>query len=355
MPEQRILDQVLNLPELEALARQILPEMSYEYVASGAADEITVGWNRTAYDRIALRPRMLSGTNTPDLTVPMLGGTLRFPILLAPTAYHRTIHSEGEIATATGAGKAGATLIVSSASTTPIEKIAEAATGPLWFQIYFQSERDFTADVIQRATAAGCEALCLTVDTPVLGARNRQTRARFELGPGIETPHLFDIGQHGRAIMDPTREVLSWKDVEWLRSISSVPLFLKGILAGEDAARAIDSGADGVIVSNHGGRNLDTALATIDALPEIVEDVQGRVPVLVDGGIRRGTDVVKALALGANAVLIGRPYLYGLAVGGADGVARCVEILVKELEMAMMLCGIKDIDGIDESIIFSRS
>ena len=348
------LEEILSLPELEVLARPLMSEMAFEYVASGAADEITLEWNRTAYNKIALRPRMLAGTNEPGLSVDLLGEKIPFPIILAPTAYHKAVHPDGEIETARGAGISGATLIVSSACTTPIEKIAEAATGPLWFQLYFQSEREFTRDVVDRAVAAGCKALCLTVDTPVLGARNRQAKARFELARGVETPHLFDIGQHGRAIMDPTREVLSWKDVEWLRSISTVPLLLKGILAADDAVRAIDSGADGVVVSNHGGRNLDTALATIDALPQIVEAVQSRVPVLVDGGIRRGTDVMKALALGANAVLIGRPYLYGLAVGGAAGVARCVEILVKELEMGMMLCGVKSIREIDRSIVVSR-
>src|SRR5436190_15736461 len=300
----RLSSEFLSLPELEALARECMPAMAYEYVASGAADEITIKWNREAYDRIALRQRVLVGVEQPLTEVTMFGKTLRFPFLLAPVGYQKVLHPEGEIATAKGAGAAGAAWVVSSASNTSLEEIAEAASAPLWFQLYLQSDRDFTKDVVDRADAAGYRALCLTVDTPVLGARNRQTRSRFQLPPGVDTPHLSDIRRPGRSILDPTRVVPSWKDVEWLRSISKLPLVLKGILDGNDAQRAIASGADGVIVSNHGGRNLDTVQASFDVLPEIVAALDSHVPVLIDGGIRRGTDVLKALARGATAVLI---------------------------------------------------
>ena len=343
---------ILSLIEMEERARTSMPEMAYEYVASGSADEKTLGWNRDAFNRIALKPRILTSVEAPDTSVEILGSTLPFPILLAPTAYHRVLHPLGEIATVRGAGAAGAVMVVSSASSTSIEEIAKEATAPLWFQLYVQADREFTRDVVSRAVAAGCSALCVTVDTPVIGVRDRQVRARFCLPPGVETPHLSDVGTLGRVPFDPRRMVLSWADIDWLRSICSVPVVLKGILSGEDAKRALDAGADGLIVSNHGGRNLDTAVATIDALPEVVEAVDSRAPVLMDGGIRRGTDVLKALAAGARAVLIGRPYCFGLGVGGAAGVERSIRILAHELELGMILTGRCSLEEIDRSLIW---
>jgi len=227
------------------------------------------------------------------------------------------------------------------------------ATSPLWFQLYFQSDPGFTRDVVRQAEDAGCEALCLTVDSPIIGPRNRQARARFRLPPDVTTPHLYDIGHRKQEIMDPRRVSATWKDVEWLRAFTRLPVILKGILEPEDAELAIQSGASAVVVSNHGGRNLDTAPASIDALPEVVDRVQSRVPLLVDGGIRRGTDVLKALALGAAAVLIGRPYCYALSVAGGAGVSRVVEILRTELEAAMMLCGVSNVSHIDRSLLWT--
>jgi 4-hydroxymandelate oxidase len=342
---------VLSLPEFEEHARRCMSTMTYEYVASGAADEHTLRWNREAYDRIRLRPRVLRDVTRIDMRVSLFGKELPFPILLAPTAYHRTIHPEGEIATARGAGAAKATWVVSSSTTTTIEDIAGAATAPLWFQLYLQPDRGFIRDLVQRVEEAGCQALCLTVDQPVLGARNRQTRAKFALPPGVTAPYRRDIGL-GKDILDPRRTVATWKDVEWLRSIARGPLLLKGVLTAEDAEQSLQAGAQGIIVSNHGARILDTAPATIDALPEVAERIDGRAPVLVDGGVRRGTDIVKALAVGASAVLIGRPYCYGLAVGGADGVHRAVDILRTELEMAMMLTGRASLGEIDRSVLW---
>ncbi len=343
---------VLSLSEFEVRARACMSQMAYEFVASGAADEITLGWNREAFDRIRLRPRVLEDVSRMDLRLSLFGIELPFPILLAPIAYNRVMHPDGELETARGAGAAGATWIVSSSSTTSIEEIAAVASAPLWFQLYVQSDREFTLEQVRRAEAAGCTALCLTVDTPVLGARNRQARANFRLPSGVTTPHLFDIGRGKQEIMSPKRVVVTWKDVEWLRSNAHVPLLLKGILTPDDAERALVAGADGVIVSNHGARNLDTVPATIDALYAVTQRVAGRSPVLVDGGIRRGTDVLKAIALGASAVLIGRAYCYGLAVAGAAGVTRTVEILRQELEMAMMLTGRPSIDSIDSTLLW---
>ena len=341
----------LSLPELEERARECMTEMAYEFVASGAADEITIRWNREAFDRVALRQRVLRGIKEPKTSVTVFGTTLPFPILLAPVGYQRVLHPDGEIATAKGAGAVGAAFVVSTATNTSLEDIAEAASAPLWFQLYLQTDREFTKDLIDRAAAAGYGALCLTVDTPVLGARNRQTRSQFKLPAGVDTPHLSDIKKPGRSIMNPARVVPGWKDVEWLRSNTKLPLVLKGILNGDDAKHAIESGADGVIVSNHGGRNLDTLQASFDVLPEVVAAVDSRVPVLLDGGVRRGTDVLKALARGAAAILIGRPYCYALALGGEAGVKRCVEILRIELEMAMMLSGRESLASIDGSLI----
>jgi 4-hydroxymandelate oxidase len=349
------LSAILSLPEFEERARQRMSPMAYEFVASGAADERTLQWNRDAFDRIRLRPRVLRDVSTVDTRVTLLGREQPFPILLAPTAYHRVLHPDGEIETARGANAANVTWIVSMSTTTAIGEIASAATAPLWFQLYFQSDAGFTRDVVRQAEDAGCEAICLTVDSPVIGARNRQARALFRLPPDVTTPHLYDIGHRKQAIMDPRRVAATWKDVDWLRAFTRLPLMLKGILDPDDAELAIQAGAQGIIVSNHGARNLDTVPATIDALPDVVGRVQGRVPLLVDGGIRRGTDVLKSIALGATAVLIGRPYCYGLGVAGSEGIRRVVEILHGELEAAMMLSGVSTISSIDRSLLWDRS
>jgi 4-hydroxymandelate oxidase len=365
------LDSLLNLFDFERAAGACMTPEVQAYIAGGAADEITLRWNREALDRIALRPRVLVDVSKIDTRLKLLGEDLPHPILLAPAASHRIVHAEGELATARGAAAAQAVLIVSSAATTSFEDIARvarppsAAAVPLWFQLYAQKDRGFTRALVERVVAHGCRALCLTVDTPVIGIRDREVRGGFALPPGLEHPNLkgsFPAGLRAEhrptdpmGIYSPALDAsLTWKDLGWLNSLAKVPLLVKGVLDPEDAARAVAEGADGIIVSNHGGRNLDTALATADALPEIVEKVGGHIPVLVDGGIRRGTDVLKLLALGASAVLIGRPYLYGLAVGGAEGVARVVQLLRRELEMAMALTGRTSLGAIDRTVLFPR-
>jgi 4-hydroxymandelate oxidase len=360
------LEGIASLNDLEPRAREKMSHLAYEYVAGGAGEENTLRWNREAYDHIRLRPRVLVDVSRIDTRVRLVGQDLAFPILLAPTAYHRLVHPEGERATARGAGAAGATLVVSSFANTAVEDVAAAATQPLWFQLYVQRDRGFTRDLVSRAEAAGCRALCVTVDTPVLGPRDRESRAHFLLPPGMDRPNLAgakavgiagDVRAHRpvegeiySTVLDPT---LTWKEIEWLQSVARVPVLLKGILNPEDADRAARMGVAGIVVSNHGARNLDTAPATIDALPRVADAVEGRTVVLVDGGIRRGTDVLKALALGAAAVLIGRPYLYGLALAGADGVARAVRILRTELEMAMALTGRPSLRDIDRGVLWS--
>src|SRR5205814_2171167 len=290
-----------------------------------------------------------------DTSVTLCGDTLPHPILLAPVAYQKLFHDDGEAASARGAGEAKAVFVVSTATTTSIEDIAANASSPLWLQIYLQQDRGMTRDLVARAEAAGVRALCLTVDTPVVGTRNRQERAGFKLPSHLSTPHLDPEGRERLGRTSTTREAIGWRAVEWLQSIANVPVLLKGIITGDDAARAIDHGARGILISNHGSRNLDTLPATIDALPEVAERVDGRVPLLLDGGVRRGTDIVKAIALGATAVLIGRPYAFALAVDGAKGVARCVAILREELEATMALIGCKSIAGLNPNVLWDRT
>ena len=346
------------LTDFEPLAKARVSAMAWEYVNGAAADETTVRWNREAFSRIRLKPQVLNDVSKLDSRVTLYGREHQFPILLAPTAAHKLMHPEGELATARGAGAAHASFVLSSFSTTRIEDVAATAKTPFWFQLYVQPDRGFTRSLVQRAESAGCSALCLTVDTPTAGARDRETRAKVSFPP---LPNLEGAKQAGgeeyraaenkiySAILDPT---VTWKDVEWLRSFTKVPLLVKGILNPADAERAVQRGAGGIIVSNHGGRNLDTVPATIDALPLITEKIGGRVPVLVDGGIRRGTDVLKAIALGANAVLIGRPYLYGLAAEGQNGVTRVLQILQREFLMAMALSGRTSIKEIDRTVLW---
>jgi 4-hydroxymandelate oxidase len=351
---------LFDLPDFERAAQASATPMAWAYMAGAAADELTLRWNSEAYQKLRVKPRALVDVSKLDTRVTLLGRELPFPILIAPTAYHKLFHPEGEIASVRGAGAADATMVVSSSATVAIEDVAKAATKPIWFQLYVQTNRDFTATIIKRAEAAGCEALVVTVDTPVLGPRYRELRGKFMLPPGMERANLRGLpGAVGAnrptenniysVMLDPT---LTWQDIAWIRSLTKMPVLLKGILNPDDAERAVQSGVAGIIVSNHGARNLDTAPATIDILPEVIARVRGRLPVLVDGGIRRGTDVLKAIALGATAVLIGRPAVYGLAAQGAEGVTRVVNILRREFEAAMALSGRPTIKSIDASLIW---
>ena len=344
--------------DFEALAQARMSPMAWEYVSAGAADELTLRWNREAYEKIRLQPRVLVDVTGLDTRVTLFGRDHAFPILMAPAAAHTLTHPEGELATVRGANAAQATFCLSSYASRSVEEVAAAATGPLWFQLYMQTDYGFTRELVERAEAAGCEALCLTVDTPIGGARNRETRAAVTL-PAM--PNLTGFkGVPSSGLQTGTVQIynpyfdaaLSWKDVEWLRSFAKIPLLLKGVMNPEDAERAVEAGVAGLIVSNHGGRNLDTLPATIDALPRVTERVGGRVPVLLDGGIRRGTDVLKGLALGASAVMVGRAYLYGLAVDGANGVAAVMGILQRELMMAMALTGKTRVEDVDRSVLW---
>jgi 4-hydroxymandelate oxidase len=348
-----------TLDELEAQAREVLPAMVFDYFAGGAGDEWTLAENRRAFDRWVIRHRVLVDVSHVDLETKVLGQSTPMPILLAPTAFQRMAHPDGELATARAAMSLGVTMIVSTIATFSIEEIA--ATGvPRWFQLYVLKDRDFTADLVLRAHAAGYAALVLTVDTPVLGRRVRDERNRFDLPPGIVMANLDGSGLPNAAgsgltshILSRHDDSLSWDDLAWLRGLAPMPLVLKGVVAAEDARRAADAGVDALIVSNHGGRQLDGAPPTIDALPEVVDAAAGRLEVLVDGGVRRGTDVLKALALGASAVCVGRPYLWGLATGGEAGVRSVLRYLRDDLTLAMALSGQPAVSSIDRSLVRS--
>ena len=340
----------VNVAEFEALARERMSASAYDYYAGGAEDEVTLAANRDAFRGIAIRPRMLAGVSNATTATDILGVSLRLPVVLAPTAFNKLGHADGEIAAARAAGTAGTLMCCSTVSSTSIEDVGAAATGPLWFQLYVYRDREVTRDLVRRAEAAGCRALVLTVDTPRLGRRERDMRGGFSLPPGIAIANLERYGtpdalqwagtttftEYVHRLIDDS---LTWESVDWLRSITALPILIKGVLTAEDARLAVAHGAAGVIVSNHGGRQLDGAMATIDALPEIAQAVAGQLPVLMDGGIRRGTDVFKALALGASVVCIGRAYLWGLAAEGEAGVVRVLEMLRAELELTMVLAG----------------
>jgi 4-hydroxymandelate oxidase len=347
----------VNTLDFEAIAREKMTASAYDYYAGGAEDEITLGENRQAFRRIALRPRVLAGTDAVATDTELFGVNLPYPIGLAPTAFNRLGHPDGELAAARAAGRAGTLMCCSTISSTSIEDIAAAATGPLWFQLYVYRDRDVTRDLVARAEAAGCRAIVLTVDTPQLGRRERDMRGGFSLPPGIGlrnlerygTPdalrwsHTSSFTDYVHHLLDPS---LTWDAVTWLTSITTLPVLIKGILTPEDAALAIEHGVSGIVVSNHGGRQLDGVIATIDALPAIASRVAGRMPVLMDGGIRRGTDVFKAIALGARAVLIGRAYLWGLAADGEAGVSRVLEMLEHEFKLTMALAGCRTVASI---------
>jgi 4-hydroxymandelate oxidase len=340
-----------TIAEFEAVARERLDPAHYDYFAGGAQDEITLRENESAFQRLRLVPRVLRGSDKRDLSVELLGTPSSMPILVAPTAFHRLAHPDGELATARAAARAGTIMIVSMAATTAIEDIAaaarEVAPDPgLWFQLYLQPDLEFSEAIVRRAENAGVKAFVVTVDSPVLGRRERDDRNGFhDLPPGLAVENLRNVGENrsgGNA--SHVREIvmsagLNWDHIAWLRSKTKLPVLIKGVLHAEDARLAVHHGVAGIVVSNHGGRQLDTVPATIDVLPEIAAAVGGALPVLLDGGIRRGTDVVKALALGADAVGVGRPVVWGLAAGGREGVSEVLEMLRADFDQALALCG----------------
>jgi isopentenyl diphosphate isomerase/L-lactate dehydrogenase-like FMN-dependent dehydrogenase len=338
----------LNVFEYEVLAQERMDPASWDFYAGGSDDEITLRANQDDFARIRLRPRVLVNASHCDTSTSLLGMSVPMPILVAPTSLHRLAHPEGERATAQGAGAAGALMVVSTDATCPLEEVAQAASGPLWFQLYiYGSSLEIAGGLIRRAETAGYQAIVLTVDFPVMGNRERSKRHRGPMPP----PPLVEANFVGLPPQDLDPFPLTWDIIDWLHVESGLPILVKGILTAEDARLSLERGVSGIIVSNHGGRQLDGAVTSIEALPEIVDAVAGRCEVYLDGGIRRGTDILKALALGARAVLVGRPILWGLAVDGAHGVQRVLEMLHTELERAMALAGCPTLASINRTLV----
>jgi 4-hydroxymandelate oxidase len=352
----------LNIGQLEAIARERLTEMAWDYYSSGADDEHCVRNNAAAFAKYELHHRVLVDVSRRELATTVLGEPIAMPIIVAPTAFHRLAHDDGELATVRGAGDAGTLFVLSTLSNTAVEDVTRAANGPVWFQLYVYKDRGATAALVHRVEAAGARALVVTVDAPLLGRRERDVKNGFALPNGLTVKNLLADGYaavdapqgdsglaaYFQTLLDPA---LTWDAIGWLRSITKLPVVVKGIVRADDAARAVAAGAAGIVVSNHGGRQLDASPTTIDVLARVVDAVAGRAEVLLDGGVRRGTDVVKAIALGARAVLVGRPILWGLAAGGREGVAHVLAMLRRELDLAMALAGCPTIASITRDLV----
>jgi isopentenyl diphosphate isomerase/L-lactate dehydrogenase-like FMN-dependent dehydrogenase len=379
---------VVNIDDLRRLARHRLPQVVFDYVDGGADEELTLSANLRVFRDITLRPRNAIAIGECDLKTRVLGEEISFPALLAPVGYARLMHPGGEVASARAAGNAGTGFILSSISGHKLEHVKAATKGPSWYQLYLLGGREAAEAAIDRAHRAGFTALVITVDTPIAGMRERDQRNGMKelLGASLfaKLPYLPGILTHPRWLMSflsdggvPKLEniviprkgplalvdvatvlahaVVTWEDLKWIRKMWHEPIVVKGILIGDDARRAVDEGAAAVVVSNHGGRQLDGVSPSLRALPEVVAAVKGQVEVLMDGGIRRGSDIIKAICLGANAVLVGRAYVYGLAAAGEAGVARSLEILKNDLDRTLRLVGCSSIAKLDRSYLDTRS
>ena len=340
---------LLNVGDYARIAQGSLPKDVLGYYEGGALDEITLRENMAGWERLKLYYRVLAGVGPREMGATVLGRSVSMPICVAPTAFHRLACEEGEVATARAAKKAGTLFILSSLSNTPMEKVFPAAGSPRWFQLYIYKDREITRELVQRAEAAGAEAIVLTVDAPGLGTRERDMRNNFRLPDGLSVANLAPLGKgdmpdvegSGLAayVRDNFKSDLGFEDLDWLCGCTRLPVVVKGVCRGDDARQSVEHGAKAIVVSNHGGRQLDTAPATCEVLPQVVDAVGDRCELYVDGGIRRGSDVLKAIALGARAVLVGRPILWGLTVNGEQGATDILEILRRELDEAMLLCG----------------
>src|SRR5256714_3253821 len=354
-------DELLSVADYERSARERLPRDVLDYFAGGALDEFTLRENTAGWERLKLYYRVLAGVSKRDLTTTVLGQRISMPVVVAPTAFHKLACEEGEVATARAAKKMGTLFILSSLSNTAMEAVLADAGSPRWFQLYIYKDRGITRALVQRAEAAGAEAIVLTVDAPGLGTRERDTRNSFRLPDGLGVENLAPLGKGdmpkvpGSGLAAYVRENfksdLGFGDLDWLCGSTRLPVVVKGVCRGDDGRRAAEHGAKAIVVSNHGGRQLDTAPSTCEVLPHVVAAAGNLCEIYVDGGIRRGSDVLKAVALGARAVLIGRPLLWGLCVGGEQGATSVLEILRRELDEAMLLCGCTKLGDIDRSLL----
>ncbi len=347
----------INLYDYEARAKQVLPHNVWDFIDAGAMDETTTRRNRTAFEALTLRPRFLRDISERNISTTVLGEEISLPVMICPAGSHALAHPDGELATARGAGMANTLMMLSTSSNYSLEEVAEAATGPLWFQLYHRGY-ELTEMLVRRAEDAGFKVICLTVDTPVPSSKERDLRNRFE--------RTLELGNF-RALDRPRSEIsgtdetpgwavsrvppLTWRELEWLRGLTSLPLVLKGLRTAEDTHVAVESGVQGILVSTHGGRQMDMTMSAIEMVPEVVEAAHGHAEVYVDSGIRRGSDVVKALALGTRAVAIGRPLYWGLAVDGANGVHGVLELLREEIDRCMAYCGQADIRELEAALV----
>jgi 4-hydroxymandelate oxidase len=335
----------IQTSQYEEAARNMADAAAWCYIESGSGNEQTLRANGVAFEHLWLRPRMLVPIDEPDLSTTVLGLPISLPIMAAPIGFQKLLHPEGEIASVQGTGQAHTLYVASSSATTTLEEIAASASGPLWFQLYLFEPRALSEQLVRRAQQAGYQAIVVTADTPYYGRKERFWRQNYRLPEQIQKANFS-------ADADPmVSSTFDWSVFDWLRSLTDLPLIVKGILTAEDAVKAVQHGVAGIVVSNHGGRQLDAALPSIVALAEVIEAVGGQVEVYLDSGIRSGTDVLKALALGARAVFVGRPLLWGLAVQGAQGVTQIFHILREELEHAMVLSGCPDIAGIPKTLV----
>jgi 4-hydroxymandelate oxidase len=352
---------LLNVADYARAARAKLPKDVFDYYEGGALDEITLGENSAGWEKLKLYYRVLAGVGSRDMSTTVLGQRISMPIMVAPTAFHKLACEQGEIAMARAAKAAGTLFILSSLSNTAMESVFAAGGSPRWFQLYIYKDRQITLELVKRAEAAGAEAIVLTVDAPGLGTRHRDTRNNFRLFDGLSVENLAPVGKgdfpevkgSGLAAYVRTnfKEGLGFDDLDWLCGSTRLPVVVKGVCRGDDARRAVEHGAKAVVVSNHGGRQLDTAPATCDALPYVIDAIGDLCEIYVDGGIRRGSDVLKAIALGARAVLVGRAVLWGLCVAGEQGALQVLKILRCEFDEAMLLCGCTKLTDIDESLL----
>jgi 4-hydroxymandelate oxidase len=362
MSEDTATQPPVNLLEFEALAKDNLPRMVYGYYVSGSDDQVTLRDNRTAFQRMRLRPRMMRGVRQRTMQTTVLGEAWPAPLMIAPMGFMGMAHPDGELAMARAAARHDIPMMVSTMGNYKLEDVYAAGSGQKWFQLYVYKNRAVTEKLVERAEQAGYKALVVTVDVPVLGRREADIKNKFHLPDGLTAANL--MGAEMEAIGEAERDSglaayikalqednLTWDDIDWLRSITQLPVLVKGVLRGDDALLALEHGAAGIVVSNHGGRQLDTSPATIDVVQEVAGAVDGRAAVLLDGGVRRGTDIVKALALGADAVLIGRPMMWALAYDGEDGVSLALELILNEFYDALALCGCNSVDEITPDLV----
>ncbi len=359
------MDSLLTVADFRKAAQKSLNRATWDYFRGGADSQYTLWANRAAFARRELLPRVLVDVSKIDTSLTLFGDVMQWPVLVAPMAYQMLAHKDGEAALARAAARAGSVYVASTLSTQPLEDIARASSGPKWFQLYVHEDRRITEALVHRAQNAGYRALVLTVDAPVLGRRLADVRNRFGLPRGMT---MANLEPYGAARLAPAKgsalqelflkrhdASFNWKDLGWLRSLTPLPIFLKGVLRADDARRAVESGVQGLIVSNHGGRQLDGAAPSLDCVAAVAKVVYGRCPVLMDGGVRQGGDILKALALGANAVLLGRPLLWGLAVGGEAGALRVFEIMRDEFTRALALCGCPDLGAVTQDLLVSAA